>query len=50
MIKKQNTKHYQKINKYKRKYRGNIFVGKLSTDFTNGNIPLVFTEIITVEK
>jgi len=45
-----NEIHYQKIKKYKRKYQGNIFVGKLPTDFTNGNIPLVFTEGITVEK
>jgi len=28
--------HYQKIDKYKRKYRGNIFVGKFSRDFTDG--------------
>jgi len=42
--------HYQKIDKYKRKYRGNIFVGKLPMDFTDGNIPSVFTEGITVGK
>jgi len=42
--------HYQKIDKYKRKYRENIFVGKLPTDFTDGNIPLVFTEGIIVGK
>jgi hypothetical protein len=42
--------HYQKIDKYKRKYRGNIFIDKLPTDITNGNIPLVFTKGITVGK
>jgi hypothetical protein len=42
--------HYQKIDKYKRKYRGNIFVDKLPTDFTGKNIPSVFTEGIIVEK
>jgi hypothetical protein len=44
------TNHYQKIDKYKRKYRGNISVGKFSRDFTDGNIPSVYTEGITVEK
>jgi hypothetical protein len=43
-------KHYQKIDKYKRKYRGNIFVGKFPRDFTDGNIPSVYTNKITVEK
>jgi len=33
--------HYQKIDKYKRKYRGNISVGKF---------PSVYTEGITVGK
>jgi len=42
--------HYQKIDKYKRKYWGNIFVDKLPTDFTDKNIPSVFTEGIIVEK
>jgi len=42
--------HYQKINKYKQKYRENIFVSKLPTDFTDGNVPLVFTEEITEGK
>ena len=42
--------HYQKIDKYKRKYRGNIFVGKFSRDFTDGNIPSVYTDGITVGK
>ena len=42
--------HYQKIDKYKRKYRGNISVGKFSRDFTDGNIPSVYTERITVGK
>jgi len=42
--------HYQKIDKYKWKYRGNIFVGKLPTNFTDRNIPSVFTEGITMEK
>jgi hypothetical protein len=31
-------KHYQKIDKYKRKYRGNISVGKFLKDFTEGII------------
>ena len=44
------TNHYQKIDKYKRKYRGNISVGKLSRDFTDGNILSVYTEGITVGK
>ena len=44
------AKHYQKIDKYKRKYRGNIFVGKFPRDFTDGNIPSVYTEGITVGK
>ena len=42
--------HYQKIDKYKRKYRGNISVGKFPRDFTDGNIPSVYTEGITVGK
>jgi len=42
--------HYQKIDKYKQKYRGNIFVDKFSRDFTNENIPSVYTEGITVGK
>jgi hypothetical protein len=42
--------HYQKIDKYKRKYQYNIFVGKLPTDFTDGNVQSVFTEGITVGK
>jgi hypothetical protein len=42
--------HYQKIDKYKRKYRQNIFVGKFSRDFTDGNIPSVYTDGITVGK
>jgi hypothetical protein len=42
--------HYQKIDKYKRKYRGNIFVGKFSRDFTDENIPSVYTDGITVGK
>jgi len=44
------VRHYQKIDKYKRKYRGNISVGKFSRDFTDGNIPSVYTEGITVGK
>jgi hypothetical protein len=28
--------HYQKIDKYKQKYRWNIFVGKFPRDFTDG--------------
>jgi len=42
--------HYQKIDEYKRKYRGNISVGKFPRDFTDGNIPSVYTEGITVGK
>jgi len=42
--------HYQKIDKYKRKYRGNISVGKFLRDFTDGNIPSVYTEGITMGK
>jgi len=42
--------HYQKIDKYKRKYRGNIFIGKLPMDFTNRNIPSVFIKGITMGK
>ena len=42
--------HYQKIDKYKRKYRGNIFVGKFPRDFTDGNIPSVYTDGTTVGK
>jgi len=34
-----NKIYYQKIDKYKRKCRWNIFVGKFSRDFTNKNIP-----------
>jgi hypothetical protein len=45
-----NFYNYQKIDKYKRKYRGNISVGKLSRDFTDGNILSVYTEGITVGK
>jgi len=43
-------RHYKKIDKYNRKYWGNIFVGKFSRDFTDGNIPSVYTEGITVGK
>jgi hypothetical protein len=42
--------HYQKIDKYKQKYRGNIFVSKLPKNFIDGNIPSVFTEGITMGK
>ena len=42
--------HYQKIHKYKRKYRENIFVGKFSRDFTDENILSVYTERITAGK
>jgi len=42
--------HYQKIDKYKQKYRGNISISKFSRDFTDGTIPLVNTEGITVGK
>jgi hypothetical protein len=33
-------KHYQKIDKHKRKYRGNISVGHLPTDITTEIFPL----------
>ena len=42
--------HYQKINKYKQKYRGNISIGKFPRDFTDRNIPSVYTKAITVGK
>ena len=42
--------HYQKIDKNKRKYRRNISIGKFPRDFTDGNIPSVYTEGITVGK
>ena len=42
--------HYQKIDKYKQKYRWNIFVGKFLRDFTDGNIPSVYNDGITVGK
>ena len=42
--------YYQKINKYKWKYRRNIFVGKFSRNFTDENIPSVYTDGITVGK
>ena len=45
-----NHLHYQKIDKYKRKYWGNISVGKFPRDFTDGTIPLVYTEGIIVGK
>jgi hypothetical protein len=38
------------IDKYKRKYRGNISVSKFSRDFTDENISSVYTEGITVGK
>jgi hypothetical protein len=40
-------RHCQKTDKYKRKYRGNISVGKFPRDFTDGHIPSVYTEGIT---
>jgi hypothetical protein len=40
--------HYQKTDKYKQKYRGNISIGKFLRDFTDRNIPSVYTEGITV--
>jgi hypothetical protein len=40
----------QKIDKYKRKYQGNNFIGKLPMNVTNKIIPSVFTEGITVGK
>jgi hypothetical protein len=42
--------HYQKIDKYKWKFRGKIFVSKLPTDFTDETIPSVFTDEITLRK
>ena len=50
ILKKNKTIHYQKIDNYKRKYRGNISVGKFPRDFTDENIPSVYTEGITVGK
>jgi hypothetical protein len=41
---------YQKTDKYKQKYWENIFVGKLPINFTDKNVPSVFTEGITVGK
>jgi len=38
------------IDKYKQKYRENIFFGIFSRDFTEENIPSVYTEEITVRK
>ena len=46
--KKHNLDHYQKLDKYKWKYRGNIFIGKFSRTFIDGNIPLIYTDGITV--
>jgi hypothetical protein len=40
----------QKINKYKQKYQGNIFVDKFSRNFTDENIRSMYTEEITMEK
>ena len=48
--KKEECIHYQKIDKYKWKYRGNIFVGKFTMDFIDENIPSVYTDGITVGK
>ena len=42
--------YYQKIDKYKWKYRGNIFVDKFPRNFTDENIPSVYTDGITVGK
>jgi hypothetical protein len=50
MVAVREGEHYQKIDKYKWKYRGNIFIGKFPRDFTDGNIPLVYTEGIIVGK
>jgi hypothetical protein len=47
---RENDGHYQKIDKYKQKYRDNIFVGKLPTNSTDGNTLSIFTEGITAEK
>jgi hypothetical protein len=44
------SKSLPEINKYKQKYRENISVGKFSRDFTDGNIPSVYTKGITVGK
>jgi hypothetical protein len=43
VIKRFASFHYQKIDKYKRKYRGNISISKFPRDFTDGNIPSVYT-------
>ena len=42
--------HYQKTDKYKWKYRGNISICKFPRDFTDGHIPSVYTERITEGK
>jgi len=49
-VARSSNEHYQKVDKYKRKYRGNISIGKFPRDFTDGNIPSVYTKGITVEK
>ena len=41
-------KHYQKIDKYKRKYRENISVRNLPMDFTDDSTPSVYNERIIV--
>jgi hypothetical protein len=42
--------HYQKIDKYKRKYQGNISVGKFLRDFTDRNIPRYIPRELPWEK
>jgi len=42
--------HYQKIDKYKRKYRGNISVGKFPRDFTDGKFPRYIPRELPWEK
>ena len=41
------SNHYQKIDKYKWKYWKNIFLDKFPIDFTDENIPSVYTDGIT---
>jgi hypothetical protein len=50
MLKQRANHHYQKINKYKRKYRETISIYNFPRDFADRNIPSVYTEGITVEK
>jgi len=50
MLKQRANHHYQKIDKYKRKYRETISIYNFLRDFTDENILSVYTEGITVGK